>query len=253
MPLPVLMLIILLLFTAPCSAELLGVAVASNFSETLRRLEPHFAATTGHELRISAASSGKLYAQILHGAPYDLFLSADSERPARLESAGVAVEGSRMTYALGRLLLWMPAGKPGEEPLQTLLSGSFERLAIANPKTAPYGRAAREVLESLRLWDKLQGQLLRGENVVQAFQFAASGGADLALVAQAQVELSTQQGPRWQVPQAYYRPIQQQLVLLERSRGKPAALAFVNFIQGETARRIILQSGYDVPGARNDS
>ena len=182
MPFAVVTLIILLLFTAPCIAGVLSVAVASNFSETLKRLEPHFAAATGHELRISTASSGKLYAQIVHGAPYDLFLSADSERPARLEIDGLAVEGSRMTYALGALLLWMPGGKPGEEPLRTLSSGNFGRLAIANPKTAPYGRAAREVLESLQLWNKLQGKLVRGENVSQAFQFAASGGADLVLI-----------------------------------------------------------------------
>ena len=246
------MLLLPLLLSTPCSAELLSVAVASNFGETLRRLEPHFAAATGHELRISTASSGKLYAQIVHGAPYDLFLSADSDTPARLVDDGLAVEGSRMTYALGRLLLWMPGGKPGEDPLQRLLSGSFERLAIANPKTAPYGRAAREALESLRLWNKLQGQLVRGENVGQALQFAASGGADLALVAQAQVEQSRQQGSRWEVPQGYYRPIQQQLVRLERSRGKPAALAFEKFIQGETARRIIRQSGYQVTGVSHD-
>ena len=249
---PLLTPIILLLLTAPCSAELLSVAVASNFSETLRRLEPHFTAATGHQLRISTASSGKLYAQIVHGAPYDLFLSADSERPARLEKEGVAVEGSRTTYALGRLLLWMPGGKPGEDPLRTLSSGNFGRLAIANPKTAPYGGAAREVLESLQLWNKLQGQLVRGENVSQAFQFAASGGADLALVAQAQVELSRQRGSRWEVPQAHYRPIEQQLVILQRSRGKPAAQAFVKFMQAETARRILRQSGYQVPGVAHD-
>lgn len=220
------------------------VAVATNFAKTARALAGTFAAETGHRAIVSDGSTGKLYAQIVHGAPFQVFLAADVERPRRLEAEGRAVAGTRFAYALGRLVLWSPdaARVLGAD---ALAGDDFRYLAIANPDLAPYGAAARELLEQLGLWERLQRRLVRGEDVGQTFQFVATGNAELGLVALSQV--SGRGGSQWIVPSDRYAPIEQQAVLLEPGRSEPAAHAFLDFLRGESARAQIERAGYRVP------
>ncbi len=237
----------LLLLLIPSACALAGsvhVATASNFSGTLQQLAAAFEKETGNAVKTSAASTGKLYAQIVNGAPYDLFLSADEARPERLEREGVAVAGSRFTYALGRLVLWAPE-RPFEGEARVLLAADdVRRVAIANPNTAPYGAAARQVLEGMGLWQALEGRLVRGENIGQTFQFVASGGADMGFVAQAQLVDMPQRGYRWLVPQTLYRPIRQQAVLLKRGADNAAACTFLDYLRSPQARAVIEAQGY---------
>jgi len=228
------------------SADTIRVAVASNFVDPLRPIAQHFEAGTGHTVILSPGSTGKLFAQIVNGAPFDAFLAADTERPARLERDGLAVPGSRFTYAVGRLMLWSP--RPGyvDDQGTVLETGRFRYLAIANPELAPYGRAAREVLESRGLWNALQGRLVRGENIGQAFQFVNSGNAELGFLAYAQIRRPghTVAGSGWLVPQSLHAPIAQQAVLLKHH---DAARAFLLFLRSETATEILRGFGYGKP------
>lgn len=228
------------------AADTIRVAVASNFADPLRPIARRFEAGTGHTVILSPGSTGKLFAQIVNGAPFDVFLAADTERPARLERDGVAVPGSRSTYAVGRLILWSP--RPGyvDERGAVLETGRFRHLAIANPKLAPYGKAAREVLEARGLWAALQGRLVRGENIGQAFQFVNSGNAELGLVAYAQVRRPGHPvaGFGWLVPQSLHAPIAQQAVLL---KDRDAARAFLAFLRSEAATEILRGFGYGIP------
>ncbi|KPV39782.1 hypothetical protein AN478_11155 [Thiohalorhabdus denitrificans] len=233
----------------PAHAAEVRVAVASNFTAAIKALEPRFEEATGHDLRISTGSTGKLYAQIRNGAPFDAFLAADARRPRLLEEKGAAVTGSRFTYAVGRLVLWSPdpdrvRGKT------TLAAGDFRHLAMANPRTAPYGLAARQALRSLDLWKDLRPRVVRGENIAQAHQYAASGAAELGLVALAQVSgpEAPGEGSRWVVSGDLHEPIRQQAVLLEQGARNAAARAFLDFLQGPEAREILADFGYD-PGA----
>jgi len=222
------------------------VAVASNFIATAQQIAARFEAASGHRVLLSSGSTGKHYAQITHGAPFDVFLAADAQRPTLLEQKGLALPGTRFTYALGRLVLWSPAGQGLEASLQTLQQARFRHLAQANPRLAPYGKAAQQVLQKHGLWQALQGRLVRGENVGQAYQFVVSGNAELGFVAYSQV-LSRQDGPAgslWMVPPEDYQPIAQQAVLL---RGTAAARAFFDYLRGEQARSIITAAGYDLP------
>lgn len=229
--------LLLLLAAQQLLAEPLRIAVASNFRAPLATL----LAAGDIDARVSAAASGVLYAQITHGAPYDVFLSADEMRPAALEASGHAITGTRATYALGRLVLWMPGSNASAEALQTYRG----RLAIANPRTAPYGRAAREVLDTLSLPAAVQ--LITATNISQAHQFVATGNAGAGFTA---LSLGPTPGAEsWQVPADTHRPIAQQLVLLQDS--KPAR-AFMDFIQSPAARSLIRQAGYDLPGVTND-
>lgn len=218
------------------------VAVASNFASTLRALAPYFAHAYGHDLVISSASSGKLFAQIQHGAPFDVFLSADSDKPARL----AAVHNAKpFTYAIGRLVLWCPS--PCKSPLTSLQSFEFSKLAIANPRLAPYGLAAEQTLQRLTLKQATQPHWVMGENISQTYRFIESGNAPLGFIARAQVqgELNTTQ--HWLVPDAYHQPIQQDGILLSRAADNLAAQDFIRFIQSATAQGIIRQHGYDAP------
>jgi molybdate transport system substrate-binding protein len=244
------MLFLLAISLSPCRAEVVDVAVASNFTDTLRKLAPLFRQSTGHELRISSASTGKLYAQIYHGAPYDLFLAADSARPKRLVEEGLALKGSRFTFALGRLVLWSPKDRFQQTGPELLQNHTFRRLAIANPKTAPYGAAAQQVLKAMGLWDQLRGRLARGENIGQTFQFVASSAADIGFVALSQVRSmpSVGDGYQWQVPDDLYQPIRQQAVLLNRGRDKESAHSFLLFLRGADAVALIRDSGYGIEG-----
>ena len=235
----------LLAASVSAAAETVHVAVASNFTGALRLLAQSFEKGGAHRVRISAASTGKLYAQIRHGAPYDLFLAADRARPERLEQEGLAVAGSRFTYALGRLVFWAP-GREFEGAANVLLARpDVRRIAIANPRTAPYGLAARQTLEAIGLWQRLQGRLVRGENIGQTFQFIASGAAQMGFVALAQLpEESPRPGYRWLVQPELYRPIRQQAVLLRRGADNAAAAAFLAYLRSGEARRLIAGQGY---------
>ncbi|MCF8719646.1 molybdate ABC transporter substrate-binding protein [Nitrospina gracilis] len=244
----VLGLIGLLCFPAVAGADTATVAVASNFLGPLKHIAGQFEARTGHTARIVSGSTGKLYAQILNGAPFHVFLAADSKRPRLLEDQKLAVNGSRFTYARGRLALWSadPAWIRGDG-VPVLKDGAFRHLALANPKTAPYGQAAQSTLQKLGLWETLQGRIVRGENVGQAFQFAASGNAEVGFVALSQVLAlpPARQGSHWEVPGSYHDPIEQDAVLLQKGNGNAAAKALLEFLKTPEVREQIRSSGYE--------
>ena len=226
---------------APLAAEA-RIAVAANFTQTARALAPLFHAASGHSLKISHASSGKLATQIMQGAPFDVFLSADVGHAARVEKAGFAVPGSRVVYASGRLALYSRDDQAFEDGETWLKRNAFRRLAIANPKTAPYGLAARQTLKHLGIWRMLRTRLVRGESVAQAFQFVATGNVDAGLVAMSQIK--NRHGARWQIPESYHAPIEQAAVLLKHGARNPAARAFLDFLLGDSARALIESQGY---------
>lgn len=241
---------LLLALGTPARADSVAVGVASNFVHTLRELTTAFEAQSGHSVRASVSSSGKLYAQISNGAPFDVFLSADAERPARLEADGLTVAGTRFTYATGRLALWSADPRyAGRDCVADLVAGRFSRIATANPATAPYGAAAVQTLAALEVPTAiLEGRVAHAENIAQALQFVVSGSASLGFIARAQ--LVGQNVPaatcHWDVPPEFHDPIAQQAVLLVRGAGNPAATAFMAFLAGDDARRIITAGGYGV-------
>lgn len=222
------------------------IAVAANFAVPARHLAEEFGAASGHRLRLSSGSTGKFYAQIRSGAPFDVLLSADEQTPRRLEADRLAVPGSRFTYAVGRLVLWSP--KPGVVDENSIRSRKFARLAIANPRLAPYGAAAREALERLGLWDLVQPKLVQGENIAQAFQFVSSGNADLGLVALSQLEEPGKgaAGSYWLVPERYHAPLRQDAALLVRGAGNDAAGAFLAYLKSPPVRERIRAYGYEL-------
>jgi molybdate transport system substrate-binding protein len=222
-----------------------SVAVASNFADPVRLIAQQFEAKTRHRVVLSFGSTGKHYAQITNGAPFDVFLAADDERPKRLEQDSLAVAGSRFTYAVGRLVLWSQKVNYIDSTGSRLAAGDFRHLAIANPRLAPYGRAAVESLEALGLWKQLRELIVRGENINQTFQFVKSGNAELGFVACSQVIHPDRSpgGSFWIVPQELYAPIEQQAVLL---KDNPSARGFLEYLRSEPAREIIRTYGYDV-------
>jgi len=230
----------------PAVAGEVRLGVAANFTDTTRELAQRFEAETGHTVSASFGSTGKLYAQIRNGAPFDVFMAADVRRPALIEEEQAGVPETRFTYARGKLALWSPTPDAFTDAERYLAQQSFSRLAIANPKTAPYGLAAQQVLEHLGHWDSLQGKLVRGDSIAQAFQFVVSRNAQAGFVARSQVKSwDDDTGTLWDVPQAYYQPIDQQAILLNRSAGKAAALAWMDFLKSDTATAIIRSYGYD--------
>lgn len=222
------------------------VAVAANFVGTLDELGKAFQAGSGDTLLVSSGSTGKLYAQIRNGAPYDVLLAADVAHPQRLEQEGLAVSGSRFTYARGQLALWSRDPKRVDDQGKVLRTDSFRHLAIANPLTAPYGAAAQQTLQHLGLWEALTPRLVRGEDIGQTLQFVQSGSAELGFVALAQIQKlkADARGSWWLVPAGFYDPIEQQGVLLTRAKDNAAARAFMKFLRGPRAREIIQASGY---------
>ena len=230
-------------------AETVRMAVAANFAAPLQRIAAEFEKDTGHRALVSVGATGKFYAQISQGAPFDVFLSADDETPARLVAEGAAVAGSRFTYAVGRLVLW--SARPGfvDEQGAVLKGAGFRHLALANPKTAPYGAAAIEVLKGLGLLEALSPKFVQGENIAQAHQFVASGNADLGFVALSQVwkDGRVSDGTAWRVPAALHAPIRQDAVLLTSARDNAAALALLRYLRGEKARAVIASHGYELP------
>jgi molybdate transport system substrate-binding protein len=223
------------------------VAVAANFAAPMARLADNFTAATGHTLKLASGATGKFYSQIVAGAPFEVLLSADDETPQRLITEGHAVAGSAFTYAVGQLVLW--SATPGLVDAQgaVLASGRFQKLAIANPKTAPYGRAAMEVLAARGLTAVLSPKLVTGESVAQAYQFIATGNAELGFVALSQVSVPGKApvGSMWRVPAALHEPIRQDAVLLKAGAGKPGAAALLQWLRSEPAQAVIRFYGYD--------
>lgn len=239
-------LLILLVTGSPGFAGEVRIAVAANFTDTTHALITAFETRTGHRASASFGSTGKLYAQIRNGAPFDVFLAADARRPRLLEKEGRAVAGTRFTYAIGKLALWTPEPHAFEKPEAFLSSPALARVAIANPKTAPYGLAARQALKSMNLWDSLQHRIVRGDSIAQAFQFIASGNAGAGFVALSQIKSwDGQAGTQWLVPQSYYAPLEQQAVLLDRGKTNPAAQAWLDFLKSPEATGIIQGYGYE--------
>ncbi len=238
----------------PAAAAEVKVAVAANFTAPCEEIARAFEKASGHQVAISAGSTGKLTAQIRNGAPFEVLLAADAERPALLEKDGTAVAGSRFTYALGRLVLWSPDPKLVDDHGKVLASGSFRHLAIANPALAPYGAAAAEVIDGLGLRQRLQPLLVQGEDIGQTYQFVDSGAAELGFVALSQVRAAASgsagakpKGSVWIVPEASYRPISQQAVLLAKGKDNPAARAFLEFLHGGQARTVLERYSYGLP------
>lgn len=238
----------LLLLASVCTAQAgeVLVAVASNFAPTFARLSAAFTRASGHRVRSAAAATGKFRAQITAGAPYEVLLAADTSTPQALIAAGHGVAGTDFTYAVGRLVLWSPEPGRVDERGAALAEARFRHLAIANPKVAPYGRAAMEVLQARGLAAALAPKLVIGESMAQAFQFVSSGNADLGFVALAQVAGNGQpaRGSYWVVPQALYGEIRQDAVLLKAGADKPAARALLAFLRSEAARTIVRGDGY---------
>ncbi|MCQ0987262.1 molybdate ABC transporter substrate-binding protein [Jiella marina] len=223
------------------------VAVAANFTEAAKEIAEAFSAKTGDTALLSFGSTGQLYTQISQGAPFDVFLAADTERPERAVAEGHAVEDTRFTYAIGRIVLWSrePSLIQGE---MTLEAEEFDRLAIANPATAPYGAAAVETMTALGVHDDLTPKTVQGNNIAQTFQFVETGNAELGFVALSQLT-GRGDGSRWVVPADLYTPIRQDAVLLKQGEDDPAASAFLDFLKGPEARSIIARYGYDTEGA----
>ena len=226
-------------------ADPLHVAVATNFKPAAERITALYREQFGSDV---GGSSGALYAQIVQGAPYDLFLSADETRPRQLEKEGFACPKSRFAYAVGQLLLWSYNAEfdPDATLESVLTTGSFRSLAIANPELAPYGLAAEQVLQSLDLWERLQDRVVIGQNIGQTYALVASGNADLGFVALSQLQKPGRNasGRAWAVPPSLHKPILQDAVLLKRACEKPEAKAFLAFLRGPDAEAEIRAFGY---------
>jgi molybdate transport system substrate-binding protein len=238
--------LLVLACSGPARAGEVLVAVAANFAGPMARIGEAFSASTGHVLKVSTASTGKFYTQIVGGAPFEVFLAADDETPRRLLAESHAVAGTGFTYAIGKLVLW--SARPGLVDNQgaVLASDRFRYLAVGNPKTAPYGAAAHQVLKARGLTQALAPRLVTGESIAQAYQFVATGNAEIGFVALSQVTLpgKSAKGSMWRVPQDLYTEIRQDAVLLKAGISNPAALALLEFLKGETARQIIRNHGY---------
>jgi molybdate transport system substrate-binding protein len=246
---PVALLLALALWLQPALGAELHVAVAANFSEPLQKLAPLYQQRDGTELVISAGGSGQLYTQIRQGAPFDVFLSADTDKPQQLEHEGLAMTGSRFVYAIGTLVLWSPRPGVVDGAGQVLKKGKYRFISVANPQTAPYGTAAQQVLTKLGLWDSLNQskQIVIGENITQTWQFASTGSADMGFVALSQVLGTDGQiaGSSWRPPQNLYEPIEQAAVALSGSRQAVPAQDFLYWLRTDpSALAVIHAAGY---------
>jgi len=235
-----------LLSSGLAKAEQVSVAVAANFTAPMQKIAAEFEKDSGHKAQLSFGSTGKFYAQIKNGAPFQVLLSADDETPAKLEQEGLAEPGSRFTYAVGALALW--SAQPGyvDGKGEVLKQGRFNKLALANPKLAPYGRAAVEVLAGMGLADALKAKFVQGENIAQTFQFVSTGNAELGFVALSQVmqDGKLASGSAWIVPASLHAPIRQDAVILAAGKGNAAATALMKYLKQDKARAIIKAYGY---------
>jgi len=236
------MTLVLLAVTGHCFAAQTNVAVAANFTDAAREIAAAFKQKTGHDAVLSFGSAGQFYSQITQGAPFQVFLSADDARPKKLIEDGLAVSDSRFTYAIGKLVLWSKTANlvNGE---QTLRAANFAKLAICNPVAAPYGAAAVQTMEALKLREALLPKIVEGATITQAYQFVETGNAELGFVALSQLT-GVEAGSRWVVPQELYAPIRQDAVLLKSGVGNDAATGFIAFLKGPEARAIIEKYGY---------
>lgn len=237
-----------MLLSCGAQADEIQVAVAANFTAPMKQIAADFEKDTGHKAQLAFGATGKFYAQIKNGAPFEVFLSADDTTPAKLEAEGAAVAGTRFTYATGRLVLW--SAKPGyvDDKGEVLKKNEFRHLSIANPKLAPYGAAAVEALTALKLLDTAQAKFVQAENIAQAHQFVATGNAELGFVALSQVmkDGKIADGSGWVVPGSLHQPIKQDAVILDKGKGKPAAEALMTYLKGDRARTVIKSYGYEI-------
>jgi len=230
-------------------ADEIQAAVATNFYSPFKAVVKQFEKKTSHKVIIIAGSTGKLYAQIVNGAPFDIFLSADSHRPKLLMQEGRAVSGTQYSYAFGKITLWSPIPNLISESIKsTLLKNKFSHIAIANPITAPYGKAALQTLEKIDQWDRLKPHVVQGENIGQTFQFVFSENAELGFVALSQVldPKNNKKGKRVEIPSDYYDPIKQDIVILTRGKNNNGAMSLWQFLKGDQAKRIIKKYGYEL-------
>ncbi len=243
-----LILLALLLIALPVRAAEVNVAVAANFTAPMKQIAADFERQTGHKALLAFGSSGKFYAQIKNGAPFQIFLSADDEKTSRLIKDGLTVSNSHFTYAIGRLVLW--SARPGfvDNQGSVLGKGNFNKLAIANPKLAPYGTAAVETLKQLGLLSTLSPKFVLGENIAQTHQFVSTGNAELGFVALSQVMKNGRisSGSAWIVPAKLHNPIRQDAVLLSSGKDNPAAKALLNYLKSAKARKVIRSYGYEI-------
>ncbi|MGE8360708.1 molybdate ABC transporter substrate-binding protein [Pseudomonas sp.] len=237
-----------LTLATPALAEDVQVAVAANFTAPMQAIASAFEKDTGHKVVAAYGATGQFYAQINNGAPFEVFLSADDSTPAKLESEGQGVTGSRFTYAVGTLVLW--SAQPGyvDEQGAVLKTNTFKHLAIANPKAAPYGLAATQVLDKLGLRDAVASKIVEGQNITQALQFVSTGNAELGFVALSQVykDGTITSGSAWQVPTDLYEPIRQDALILKKGEHNPAAAALIEYLKGPQAAAIISAYGYQL-------
>lgn len=229
-------------------ADQVQVAVAANFTAPMQAIASAFEKDTGHSVQASYGATGQFYAQISNGAPFEVFLSADDSTPAKLEKEGQSVDGSRFTYAIGKLVLWSPKDGVVDDRGAVLEKGDFKHLSIANPKAAPYGLAATQTLAKLGLSDALKGKIVEGQNITQALQFVSTGNAELGFVALSQVYKDGQitSGSAWVVPETMHEPIRQDALILKKGATNPAAKALVDYLKGPKAAEIIKAYGYQL-------
>lgn len=233
----------------PALAGEVRVAVAANFSAPMVRIAALFEQESGHKVKVSLGSSGKFYAQIKSGAPFDVLLAADEEIPKRLEQEGLALPGSRFVYARGALVLWSAQAGYVDAQVAVLGRGMYGKIAIADPKLAPYGMAAKQTLEKLAMWNALQDKLLKGENITQAYQFVATENAELGFVALSQImqDGKVSSGSWWRVPAEMHKPIRQGAVMLSSARDRAATQAFLEFLKSDKAKGVMHGYGYEAP------
>jgi molybdate transport system substrate-binding protein len=233
-------------FAGAAHADEVQVAVAANFTAPMKTIAAEFEKATGHKAQLAFGATGKFYAQIKNGAPFEILLAADDETPAKLEREGAAVAGTRFTYAIGQLALW--SAKPGvvDDKAEVLKKGTFRHLSIANPRLAPYGAAAVETLTRLGLLSSLESKFVQGENIAQTFQFVSSGNAELGFVALSQIyeDGKIKSGSAWIVPGNLHNPIRQDAIVLSKGKDNPAAAALMEYLKGEQARTVIKSYGY---------
>jgi len=232
----------------PAHAAEVSVAVAANFTAPMQKIAAAFEQDTGHQAILAFGSTGRFYAQIKNGAPFQVLLSADDETPARLEREGLGVSGTRFTYAIGKLVLWSRRAGVVDDKGDVLRAGKFGRIALADPKLSPYGAAAVEVLNGLGLMSSLAPKFVQGENIAQTYQFVATGNAELGFVASSQVftDGKLTQGSAWTIPASLHAPIRQDAVVLSPGKDNAAAAALMAYLRNDKARAIIRSFGYDL-------
>ncbi len=236
------------LMSSGCYAAEVLVAVAANFAAPMQKIAPLFEQDTGHKAILSFGATGSFYAQIKNGGPFQVLLSADDETPLKLEKEGLGIVGSRFTYATGKLVLWSKQPGKVDDAGQILKAGNFQRLAMANPKLSPYGMAAQETLAKLDLLQTVQPKIVQGDNIAQTYQFVFTENAQLGFVALSQVfaDGKIAQGSAWVVPSHFHSPLQQDALLLNPGKNKPAAEALMNYLKSDKAKNIIKAFGYEI-------